>query len=109
MYGNSAGNASMLKKRNLSLCLSAKEKQLPQSEFRFPGEPILPRGIYDRTIILPPGIRNEGNLCYAISVVQCLFNHSTFRDSLADVPFMKKMDNVKCAFKKVWCYQARMK
>jgi len=85
MYGNSAGIASMLKKRNLSLCLSAKEKQLPQSEFRLPGAPILSRGIYDRTIILPPGIRNEGNICYAISVVQCLFNHSTFRDSLAEV------------------------
>jgi len=41
--------------------------------------------LYDRTIILPPGIRNEGNICYAISVVQCLFNHSTFRDSLAEV------------------------
>ena len=69
----------------MSLCLSAREKQVPQPKFRLPGAPILPRGIYDRTIIIPPRIRNEGNICYAISVVQCLFNHPTFRDSLAEV------------------------
>jgi len=53
--------------------------------------------LYDRTIILPPGIRNEGNICYAISVVQCLFNHSTFRDSLAEVcAFHEEDGHVQC-------------
>ena len=40
--------------------------------------------IYAR-MLLPPGIRNDGNACFASSVLQCLFNQELFRKILADI------------------------
>ena len=38
------------------------------------------REIFNTSVALPPGISNTGNIYYASSVIQCLFNHPTFRD-----------------------------
>ena len=33
----------------------------------------------------PPGIHNSGNICFASSVIHCLFNQELFRRALHDV------------------------
>ena len=35
--------------------------------------------------LLPPGIRNDGNICFASSILQCLLNQPLFRKLLADI------------------------
>ena len=37
------------------------------------------------SILLPPGIKNDENICFASSILQCLFNLGVFRKVLADV------------------------
>ena len=73
----SCKSASMLKQKSLSLCTAKRRKEHPQTSHILSS--LLPPGMYNRRIRLPPGISNGANLCYAISVVQCLFNHPTFR------------------------------
>ena len=34
---------------------------------------------------VPPGIQNSGNICFASSVLQCLFNQQFFRHVLLDL------------------------
>ena len=34
-------------------------------------------------ILFPPGINNPSNVCYANSILQCLFNQQIFRDACA--------------------------
>ena len=33
-------------------------------------------------LLVPPGIRNIGQICYASSVLQCLFNQEVFSNAL---------------------------
>ena len=68
-----------------------------ESNSSFP--PVLPCGIYDRSISLPPGISNGANLCYAISVAQCLLNHSTFRGLLEELCAFHGHHCVRCLSK----------
>ena len=35
--------------------------------------------------LVPPGIRNDGNKCFASSVLQCLFNQELFRSIFSSV------------------------
>ena len=87
--------AIMPKSRSLSLCSSRRRKLSLQSKVSLP--PALPPGIYNRDINLPPGIRNGANICYAISVLQCLFNHPTFRDVFEEVcAFHEKQQGSNC-------------
>ena len=37
------------------------------------------------SVLLPPGIRNEGNICFASSILQCLLNQTLFKKVLADI------------------------
>ena len=37
------------------------------------------------TMLLPPGIRNDGNICFASSILQCLFNCPLFQKMIIDV------------------------
>ena len=37
------------------------------------------------SVLLPSGIRNDGNICFASSVLQCIFNQKLFRKVFADV------------------------
>jgi len=70
--------SNMLRKKPLQLSRSGRKlsKALPG-----PVVGSLARGeIYNTSVALPPGISNIGNICYASSVIQCLFNHPTFRD-----------------------------
>ena len=34
--------------------------------------------VYVRNILIPPGISNTANVCYANSMLQCLFNQEVF-------------------------------
>ena len=36
-------------------------------------------------MLIPPGIRNCGNICFASSILQCLFNQGIFRKAVSDV------------------------
>ena len=47
---------------------------------------------------LPPGIQNSGNICFASSILHCLFNQSFFRDLLYDVKqsHSPECENCKC-------------
>ena len=36
-------------------------------------------------LMVPPGIQNSGNICFASSVLQCLFNQKLFRAVLHDL------------------------
>ena len=36
-------------------------------------------------MLFPPGIRNEGNICYASSILQLFMNQKVFVEVLADV------------------------
>jgi ubiquitin C-terminal hydrolase len=36
-------------------------------------------------MLLPPGIRNEENICFASSILQCLLNQQLFRKVFIDV------------------------
>ena len=36
-------------------------------------------------MLLPPGISNSGNICFASSILQCLFNQQLFREVLQDI------------------------
>ena len=75
--------ANMLRKKPLQLSPSAKKlsKVIPGS---IVGS--LARGeIYNTSVARPPGISNVGNICYASSVIQCLFNHPTFRELCYDI------------------------
>ena len=36
---------------------------------------------YDDNVLMPPGIQNAGNFCFASSIFQYLVNHPTFVDS----------------------------
>ena len=36
-------------------------------------------------MLLRPGISNSGNLCFASSILQCLFNQQLFREVLQDI------------------------
>ena len=38
-----------------------------------------------RMVLLPPGIRNEGNICYASSILHLLMNQRVFVEVLDDV------------------------
>ena len=38
-------------------------------------------GIYNKRALLPPGIRNSTNNCYANSILQCLCNNDVFRNA----------------------------
>ena len=36
-------------------------------------------------MLLPPGIHNSGNICFASSILQCLLNLQLFREMFHDV------------------------
>ena len=40
---------------------------------------LAPGEVYNSDATLPPGFANPCNICYANSVLQCLFNHRSFR------------------------------
>ena len=61
------------------LSLSKTNRKTPKKKVS-----VLPDGIYDKEITFPPGIANIANNCYASSVLQCLFSHSTFRGVISD-------------------------
>ena len=51
---------------------------------------IIPRGEYihermAQVLLLPPGIRNDGNICFTSCILHWLFNQSLFRKVLPDV------------------------
>ena len=74
----------MPKSQSSSLCSSKRRNLSLQSKVSL--SPALPSGIYNRNIDLPPGIRNGGNICYAISVLQCCLEMSLKKY----VPFIRK-------------------
>ena len=39
----------------------------------------------EMSLLLPPGIRNERNICFASCILQCLFNQPLYRKVLADL------------------------
>ena len=75
--------ANMLRKKPLQLSPSAKKlsKVIPGS---IVGS-LACGEIYNTSVARPPGISNVGNICYASSVIQCLFNHPTFRELCYDI------------------------
>ena len=75
--------ANMLRKKPLRLSRSAKKlsKVIPGSVVGS----LARAEIYNTSVARPPGISNVRNICYASSVIQCLFNHPTLTDLCYDI------------------------
>ena len=84
--------AIKLKKSSLQLSLSRKGtgKSSTRKTSLLPGE------IYNIDTVLPSGISNVANICYGSSVLQCLFNHGTFRNLCTEITAQHANDCISC-------------